>query len=93
LPTLTGDEIAGSPALKRIASHGAVLTDLGTEHGLRTVFARNGSTFQVFYLAPDGQALVGGVMWDSTGHNITMFFDEAELPYRLPRAAGPTLTR
>ena len=30
-----------------------------------------GATFQVFYLTPDGQAAVGGVMWDSAGHNIT----------------------
>jgi hypothetical protein len=30
---------------------------------------------------------------DSTGHNITMFFEEAELPYRLAREAGPTLAR
>jgi hypothetical protein len=26
-------------------------------------------------------------------HNITMFFEEAELPYRLAREAGPTLAR
>lgn len=30
---------------------------------------------------------------DSTGHNIAMFFEEAELPYRLAREAGPTLAR
>ena len=64
-------EIAAVPALKRIASNGAELSDLGTKHGLRTIFARNGDTFQVFYLAPDGQAVVGGVMWDELGHNIT----------------------
>ncbi len=59
------------PALQRIASAGAQLTDLGTEHGLRTVFARNGQSFQVFYLTPDGQGAVGGVMWDAAGRNIT----------------------
>ena len=69
--TLAAPEIARIPALKRIASHGAVLTELGTEHGLRTIFARNGDAFQVFYLAPDGEAVVGGVMWDATGHDIT----------------------
>jgi thiol:disulfide interchange protein DsbG len=68
---LTSSEIAAVPALKRIASNGAELSDLGTKHGLRTIFARNGDTFQVFYLAPDGQAVVGGVMWDESGHNIT----------------------
>ena len=65
------DRVARMPALRRIASNGAQLFDLGVQHGLQTVFARNGSTFQVFYLAPDGQAAVGGVMWDSAGHNIT----------------------
>jgi thiol:disulfide interchange protein DsbG len=71
LPAMTADEIAKSPALQRVASQGATLTDLGTDHSLRAIFARNGGAFQVFYLAPDGQALVGGVMWDATGHNIT----------------------
>ncbi len=47
------------------------MTDLGTEHGLRSVFARNGQNFQVFYLTPDGQGAIGGVMWDAAGHNIT----------------------
>ncbi|MGI4941029.1 MAG: hypothetical protein ACRYHQ_10800, partial [Janthinobacterium lividum] len=28
-------------------------------------------TFQVFYITPDGQGAIGGVMWDSTGRNIT----------------------
>ncbi len=65
------DEIGRVAALQRIASAGAQLTDLGTEHGLRTVFARNGQTFQVFYITPDGQAAIGGVMWDFTGRNIT----------------------
>ncbi len=65
------DRVGRVPALRRIASNGAQLFDLGVQHGLQTVFARNGSTFQVFYLAPDGQAAVGGVMWDASGRNIT----------------------
>ena len=68
---LIPSEIAAVPALKRIASNGAELSELGIQHGLRTIFARNGDTFQVFYLAPDGHAVVGGVMWDETGDNIT----------------------
>jgi len=68
---ITVDEISRVPALQRIASRGAQLTDLGTEHGLRSVFARNGQNFQVFYLTPDGQGAIGGVMWDAAGHNIT----------------------
>ena len=68
---ISADRIARIPALKRISSGGASLYDLGTQHGLPTFFAKNGSTFQVFYLTPDGQAAVGGVMWDYTGHNVT----------------------
>jgi len=70
-PLITPERVARVPALKRISSNGAVLYDLGIQHGLPTVFAKSGSTFQVFYLTPDGQAAVGGVMWDYTGHNIT----------------------
>lgn len=65
------DKIGRVPALRRIASNGAQLFELGVQHGLQTVFARNGNAFQVFYLTPDGQGVVGGVMWDATGHNVT----------------------
>jgi len=68
---ISAGEVSRVPALRRIASTGAQLSDLGTEHGLRTVFARNGQSFQVFYLTPDGQGEVGGVMWDAAGRNIT----------------------
>ena len=71
LTPIGADRIGRVPALQRIASNGAQLLDLGVQHGLQTVFARNGSIFEVFYLAPDGQAAVGGVMWDSAGRNIT----------------------
>lgn len=68
---ISTDRIARIPALKRLSSGGASIYDLGIQHGLPTVFAKSGSTFQVFYLTPDGQAAIGGVMWDYTGHNIT----------------------
>ena len=70
-PLISADQVERVPALRRIASAGAQLFDLGTEHGLRTVFARNGSVFQVFYITADGQAAVGGVMWDASGQNVT----------------------
>ena len=70
-PVIGADRIARIPALRRISSNGAALYDLGVQHGLPTIFAKSGSTFQVFYLTPDGQAAIGGVMWDYTGHNIT----------------------
>ena len=71
LTPIGADRVGRVPALRRLASNGAQLFDLGVQHGLQTVFARNGSTFQVFYLTPDGQAAIGGVMWDSAGRNIT----------------------
>lgn len=70
-PTIPAAEVAASPALRRIVSHGAVLYRLPTEHGLRAVFARSGSQFRVFYLTPDDQAEIGGVMWDASGRNMT----------------------
>jgi len=70
-PFLSPEAIASSPALQRLASHGAQLRDLGISHGLQGVFAQSGKQFRVFYLAPDGKAEIGGVMWDETGRNVT----------------------
>ncbi|MEE3503853.1 hypothetical protein [Acidiphilium acidophilum] len=64
--------IAASPVLTRLASHGAELYALGTQHGMRGVFARNGRYFQVFYVTPDGKAAVAGVMWNAAGRNVTL---------------------
>lgn len=71
LHLISPDQLERSPALRRITAQGAEAFDIGTSHGLRGVFARKGDTFQVFYITPDNQAMVGGVMWDGTGHNIT----------------------
>ena len=70
-PPISAEEIARVPALQRISSNGAELLDLGTEHGLRGVFARRGDVFQVFYITADGQAAVGGIMWSAAGKNLT----------------------
>jgi len=70
-PLISAEEIARVPALQRISSNGAQLLDLGTEHGLRGVFARRGDVFQVFYITADGQAAVGGIMWSAAGKNLT----------------------
>lgn len=45
--------------------------ELGSTHGLRGLFVRNGQSFQVFYATPDGERVIPGVMWDSAGRNIT----------------------
>jgi thiol:disulfide interchange protein DsbG len=68
---LSATEIGAVPALQRIASAGATLLDLGTEHGLHTIFATKADAFQIFYLVPDGSAVIGGVMWDASGHDVT----------------------
>lgn len=47
------------------------VTELGSTHGLRGLFVRNGTRFQVFYVTPDGEKIIPGVMWDSSGKNIT----------------------
>jgi thiol:disulfide interchange protein DsbG len=50
---------------------GGQITELGDAHGLRGLFLRNGQEFQVLYATPDGQATIAGVMWDSSGTNLT----------------------
>ena len=40
-------DLATTPALQDIQQAGAQLTDFGTTHGLRAVFARSGQHFQV----------------------------------------------
>ena len=46
LPVISPEQIQRIPALRRIASNGAELLDLGTEHGLQGIFARHGDRFQ-----------------------------------------------
>ena len=47
------------------------ITDLSVEHGLPGFFVRSGPQFQVFYITPDKERLIPGVMWDAAGKNIT----------------------
>lgn len=71
---IPAEEIAASPALRRITSTGAKVYEIGNHvmnHGLQGVYAVNGDIFRVFYLTPDGQALIGGVLWGQDGHNVT----------------------
>jgi len=50
---------------------GGQVKELGTAHGLRGLFVINGKEFQVFYVTPDGERVIPGVMSDGTGKNIT----------------------
>lgn len=59
------------PVSTLLAVAGHQVTELGTVHGLRGLFVRNGQQFQVLYVTPDGERVIPGVMWDATGKNIT----------------------
>jgi thiol:disulfide interchange protein DsbG len=56
---------------KILSIAGSQVTELGSAHGLRGIFVRDGATFQVFYATPDGERLIPGVMWDAVGKNLT----------------------
>lgn len=45
--------------------------DLGVKHGLRTLFVQSGPQFQIYYVTPDGERVIPGVMWAANGKNIT----------------------
>jgi len=62
---------ADFPVSQLMAFVGSQVTELGTAHGLRGLFARDGGEFQVFYVTPDGARVIPGVMWDASGKNIT----------------------
>ena len=68
IPAAEADQV---PALQRIRAPGAQLYELGEVHGLRSVFAVAGESFQVFYLSLDGQVAVRGIAQDATGKNLT----------------------
>lgn len=57
--------------LLAIAGGDPQVTELGTSHGLKGLFVRNGTQFQVFYATPDGESVIPGVMWDAEGKNVT----------------------
>ena len=80
--TMTAEQIQQLPVLVHIATAGASLFDLGSSHGLRTIYARNGGQVMVFEVAPDGQATVAGLMTDISVEQLQMMgaADVAELP-------------
>ncbi len=52
------------------AANGNV-TPLAAKHGLDGLFVRSGSQFQVFYITPDQQRVIPGVLWDAVGKDLT----------------------
>jgi len=71
LTSISTEEAGQVPALQHIQASGAQLYELGEVHGLRSVFAVAGESFQVFYLSPDGQVAVRGIAQDAAGKNLT----------------------
>lgn len=58
-------------ALDNLVKKGAQVRYLGEEHGMDGwLMIKNGRP-QYFYVAPDGQAILTGVMFDAKGENIT----------------------
>lgn len=53
-------QLASLPFVKHVAGSGAVITDLGTAHGLHSVAARTGDDFMIFQVLEDGSAAVSG---------------------------------
>jgi hypothetical protein len=80
--SMTPDEIKAFPVLVHIATAGANLFDLGTCHGLRTIYARNGGQVMVFEVTPGGQATVAGLMADISVEQLRSMgaADVTELP-------------
>ncbi|MFC7694790.1 hypothetical protein ACFQY5_39840 [Paeniroseomonas aquatica] len=66
-PRISDEEIRSHQVLRRLASRGAILRDLGSEHGVRGILAQApGGEAQTFYLLPDGMGVVAGMLWDVT---------------------------
>jgi thiol:disulfide interchange protein DsbG len=63
--------LADIPFVQHVASAGAVISDFGLAHGLRSIAARNGDQFMIFQITPDGQAAVSGALTDLTAAQLT----------------------
>ena len=85
LTPISSEKADQVPALQRIRASGAQLYELGEVHGLHSVFAVAGESFQVFYLTPDGEVAIRGIAQDATGRNLTR--DQvARVPGAIPTA-------
>ena len=58
--------LAGLPFVQHVAAAGAVVSDLGSSHGMHSIAARNGDQFMIFQITPDGQAAVSGALTELT---------------------------
>jgi thiol:disulfide interchange protein DsbG len=67
---VSGAMVDLTPAQLETIARGNI-TGLAVEHELSGLFVRSGPEFQVFYMTPDKERLIPGVMWDAAGKNIT----------------------
>ena len=63
--------LASIPFVQHVGSAGAIITDFGMSHGVRSISARNGDQFMIFQITPDGQAGVSGALTDLTAAQLT----------------------
>lgn len=63
--------LAALPFVQHVAAAGAVISDLGSSHGMRSIAARNGDQFMIFQITPDGQAAVSGALTELTAAQLT----------------------
>jgi hypothetical protein len=67
---VSGITVELTPAQLETIARGNI-TNLSVEHELPAFFVRSGPQFQVFYMTPDKERLIPGVMWDAAGKNVT----------------------
>jgi len=63
-PLRSGDDRMNAPALEHMKAAGAIVTSLGKAHGAHVVLSQHGDEFLFLNVAPDGQAVVGGLQTD-----------------------------
>ena len=69
--TVVPSALASVPFVHHVAAAGAVISDLGSSHGMRSIAARSGDQFMIFQVTPDGQAAVSGALTELTAAQLT----------------------
>jgi thiol:disulfide interchange protein DsbG len=64
--TTLPSSLASVPFVQHVTGAGAVVSDLGSSHVMRSIAARNGDQFMIFQITPDSQAAVSGALTELT---------------------------
>jgi protein-disulfide isomerase len=71
-PPLASKDSESTPALRYLAAAGVKLTYLGNDGGLRGYLGESsGGKMQTFYVTPDGEHFIAGVLFKRGGTNVT----------------------